>query len=57
MKDINEPTEEQSDPEKIFYNYLCKAYKVFLSGSDDFEGMIKELGANFGNLPEHVFIC
>ncbi len=50
MRDINEASEEQSDPEKIFFNYLSKAYKVFLSGSDDFEGMIKELGSNFGKL-------
>lgn len=48
MKDIDNVEEQASEPEKIFFSYLCKAYKVFLSGSDDFEGMIKELGANFG---------
>lgn len=50
MKDVdNNNTNQEAEPEKIFYNYLCKAYKVFLSGSDDFDEMVKELGSNFGN--------
>lgn len=33
--------------EKIFFDYLCKTYKVFLAGSDNFDAMIADLGSNF----------
>lgn len=33
--------------EKIFFDYLTQAYKVFLAGDDDFEEMEKELADNF----------
>ncbi|RKO85028.1 HEC/Ndc80p family-domain-containing protein [Blyttiomyces helicus] len=40
---INDPT----DPEKIFFNYLIKAYANFLEGDDDFELMDAELVHTF----------
>ncbi len=33
--------------ERIFFDYLCKSYKVFLSGSDNFEPLIGDLSAAF----------
>lgn len=33
--------------EKIFFDYLCKTYKIFLAGSDNFDAMITDLGASF----------
>ncbi|KAJ3078995.1 kinetochore-associated Ndc80 complex subunit ndc80, partial [Quaeritorhiza haematococci] len=35
-------------PEKIFFEYLTKAYAVFLAGGDDYDAMDAELMANFG---------
>jgi kinetochore protein NDC80 len=37
----------ESQPERIFFDYLSKSYKVFLAGNDDFDAMITELGSNF----------
>lgn len=57
MRDIDAqqaPPATTANPEKIFYDYLCKAYKVFLSGSDDFDGMVRELGSNFEQKNEVV---
>jgi kinetochore protein NDC80 len=39
----------EAQPEKIFFDYLCKSYKIFLAGNDDFDSMVQELGKNFGN--------
>ncbi|KAG5440845.1 hypothetical protein PCK2_000144 [Pneumocystis canis] len=36
--------------EKIFFDYLTKAYRVFLSGDDDFSEMEKELEQEFDKL-------
>ena len=46
----------EARPDRIFYDYLCKSYKVFLAGNDDFDGMIHELGKNFGKFVL-MFIC
>lgn len=54
MHDIDNQAPTTANPEKIFYDYLCKAYKVFLSGSDDFDGMVRELGSNFEQKNEIV---
>lgn len=37
----------ESQPERIFFDYLTKSYKVFLAGNDDFDAMVQELGQNF----------
>lgn len=37
----------ESQPERIFFDYLTKSYKVFLAGNDDFDAMVQELGRNF----------
>ena len=37
----------ESQPERIFFDYLTKSYKVFLAGNDDFDVMVQELGRNF----------
>jgi kinetochore protein NDC80 len=46
MQEVNNPID---DPEGIFFEYLCKSYKIFLAGSDDYDGLIKEMSASFGN--------
>ena len=33
----------ESQPERIFFDYLTKSYKVFLAGNDDFDAMVQEL--------------
>lgn len=33
--------------EKTFFDYLCKSYKFFLSGNDNFENLINDLGSSF----------
>lgn len=33
--------------EKLFFDYLCKTYKLFLAGSDNFDAMVGELGSSF----------
>lgn len=50
MRDINVPsvhgiTDDQ--PEQIFFEYLSKSYKVFLTGNDDFDSMVQDLANNF----------
>lgn len=37
----------ESQPERIFFDYLTKSYKVFLADNDDFDAMVQELGQNF----------
>ena len=44
----------ENQPERIFFDYLTKSYKVFLAGSDDFDVMVKELGRNFEQKNEIV---
>lgn len=41
--------------EKIFFDYLCKSYKLFLAGSDNFDPLISELGASFDSRNETTF--
>jgi kinetochore protein NDC80 len=41
--------------EKIFFDYLCKSYKLFLAGSDNFDPLISELGASFERRNEATF--
>lgn len=36
-----------NESEKLFFSYLCKAYKLFLTGNDNFDPLIAELGATF----------
>ena len=49
MIDVGEfANSADSSPEKIFFDYLCKTYKLFLAGSDDFDGILQEMNANFG---------
>lgn len=38
-----------NNPEKLFYDYLRKSYRVFLEGGEDYDEMLSELSANFGN--------
>lgn len=40
--------------EKIFFDYLCKTYKIFLAGSDNFDAMISDLGSNFEKKNENT---
>ncbi len=40
--------------EKIFFNYLTKAYQVFLAGADDFSEMEKELEQAFDKRNGHI---
>lgn len=50
MKDIDvmpSTGATESQPERIFFDYLTKSYKVFLAGNDDFDVMVQELGSNF----------
>ena len=37
----------ENQPERIFFDYLSKSYKVFLAGNDDFEAMLQDLRINF----------
>lgn len=46
--------EDTTAAEKIFFDYLCKTYKVFLAGSDNFDSMIAELGSNFERRNENT---
>ncbi|PJF18623.1 hypothetical protein PSACC_01565 [Paramicrosporidium saccamoebae] len=41
--------------EKVFFDYLCKSYKLFLAGSDNFDPLISELGASFERRNEVVY--
>jgi SMC interacting uncharacterized protein involved in chromosome segregation len=41
------PLADSQAAEKIFFDYLCKTYKIFLAGSDNFDAMITDLGASF----------
>lgn len=43
-----ETTDPIDDPEGIFFDYLCKSYKIFLAGSDDYDSLIKEMSSSFG---------
>ena len=53
MDEINGLSEaEQAD--KIFFDYLIKAYGVFLEGTDDFDGMDQALVANFDKKNEEI---
>lgn len=44
----NTVVDQAAQAEKIFFDYLVKAYDVFLAGSDDYAAMDKTLNANFG---------
>ncbi|KAJ3032537.1 kinetochore-associated Ndc80 complex subunit ndc80 [Rhizophlyctis rosea] len=44
----------QTQPEKIFFDYLTKAYHVFLAGNDDYGDMDRELTGNFDRRNELV---
>lgn len=46
MSDIDSGSQDSS-PEKIFFDYLCRSYKLFLAGNDNFDDLIGELSANF----------
>lgn len=55
MMDVDGPSQQvNSAAEKIFFEYLCKTYKVFLAGSDNFESMVSELGGDFDRRNESV---
>lgn len=41
---VNDP----AHAEKIFFEYLSKAYAVFLAGDDNYDAMDSELIASFG---------
>lgn len=41
--------------EKMFFDYLCKSYKLFLAGSDNFDPLISELGASFERRNEATY--
>jgi kinetochore protein NDC80 len=45
-----ESTDPIEDPEEIFFDYLCKSYKIFLAGGDDYDALVKEMSASFGTL-------
>lgn len=63
MDDVNEtPSQEDAprvssanDSEKMFFSYLCKSYKLFLTGNDNFDPLIAELGASFERRNEVVY--
>lgn len=40
--------------ERLFFDYLCKAYKLFLAGNDDFDDLVSDLSANFEKQNENV---
>lgn len=42
-------------PERVFFEYLLKAYKLFLGGSDSFDHLIAELGGNFERRNESTY--
>lgn len=42
-------------PERVFFEYLLKAYKLFLGGSDSFDHLIAELGSNFERRNESTY--
>lgn len=41
--------------ERLFFDYLCRAYKLFLAGSDNFDPLISELGAAFERRNQGTF--
>lgn len=46
--------ESESQSERLFYNYLIKAYRVFLAGDDDFTEMDKDLAHEFDKRNESL---
>jgi hypothetical protein len=44
MEAVNDP----AHAEKIFFEYLSKAYAVFLAGDDNYDAMDSELITSFG---------
>ncbi len=53
--DLDEPsTPDTQGAEKIFFDYLCKTYKLFLAGSDNFDAMVSDLGSNFERKNENI---
>jgi len=57
--DLDEPiatsqAAEAQAAEKIFFDYLCKTYKVFLAGSDNFDAMVADLGGSFERKNEAI---
>ncbi|KTW31703.1 kinetochore-associated Ndc80 complex subunit NDC80 [Pneumocystis jirovecii RU7] len=53
-KEIDIDDNNDNDAEKIFFDYLTKAYRVFLSGDDDFSEMEKELEHEFDKRNEEI---
>jgi SMC interacting uncharacterized protein involved in chromosome segregation len=45
MEAVNDP----AHAEKIFFEYLSKAYAVFLAGDDNYDAMDSELITSFGS--------
>lgn len=44
-----------SQSEKLFFDYLCRSYKLFLAGNDNFDPLISELGAAFERRNQGTF--
>lgn len=54
MMEADAPVDDALVADRLFFDYLCKAYKRFLAGNDDYDGMIAELSANFDIRNAHV---
>ncbi|KTW28867.1 hypothetical protein T552_01496 [Pneumocystis carinii B80] len=52
--EINVDDNNDNHAEKIFFDYLTKAYRVFLSGDDDFSEMEKELEQEFDKRNDEI---
>ncbi|TPX32146.1 hypothetical protein SmJEL517_g04699 [Synchytrium microbalum] len=54
----NNPDVEDGDPtgnpEKLFFDYLSKAYALFMAGSDNYDGIDQEMMADFDRKNEFV---
>lgn len=48
FEDAGNDSDPIDDPEGIFFDYLCKSYKIFLAGGDDYDDLIKDMSSCFG---------
>ncbi|KAG4305374.1 hypothetical protein PORY_000930 [Pneumocystis oryctolagi] len=55
-KEIYVDDNNDNEAERIFFDYLTKAYRVFLSGDDDFSEMEKELELEFEKRNEEILL-